>query len=133
MIYLDLFVTARRLGQAINPILIHVINCGIIGWCSSRCPGANVSQFGCVKLFVIFLALRHLKVVAEWMSGDRSQVIVWSTTANSDVVYHSVNLQNQAVFNEIATQQEWGTLHIAMKSVGQKFVRSAFRHSRFMA
>lgn len=44
-------------------------------------------------------------------------MIVWSTTTNSDVVYHSVSLQNPAVFNEIATQQEWGTLHIAMKSV----------------
>ncbi|KAH8988003.1 hypothetical protein EDB86DRAFT_2832105 [Lactarius hatsudake] len=55
----------------------------------------------------------------EWMSADRNQVIVWTTTTNSDVVYHSVRLQNPAVFNEIATQQEWGTLHYAMKSGGQ--------------
>ncbi|KAH9026781.1 hypothetical protein EDB84DRAFT_1501283, partial [Lactarius hengduanensis] len=58
-------------------------------------------------------------VVAEWMSADRNQVIVWTTTTNSDVVYHSVRLQNPAVFNEIATQQEWGTLHYAMKSGGK--------------
>jgi len=51
------------------------------------------------------------------MSADRNQVIVWSTTANSDVVYHSVRLQNPIVFSEIATQAEWGTLYFAMKSV----------------
>ncbi|KAH9000989.1 hypothetical protein EDB83DRAFT_2275918 [Lactarius deliciosus] len=55
----------------------------------------------------------------EWMSADRNQVIVWTTTTNSNAVYHSVRLQNPAVFNEIATQQEWGTLHYAMKSGGK--------------
>jgi len=51
------------------------------------------------------------------MSPDQSQVVVWSTTANSDIVYHSVRLQNPIVFSEIATQAEWGTLYFAMKSV----------------
>ncbi len=70
-----------------------------------------------MKSFVFVPAPLRLKVVAEWMSGDRTQVIVWTTTTNSDVVYHSVRLQNPVVFNEITTQQEWGTLHYAMKSV----------------
>ncbi|KAI9447112.1 hypothetical protein BJY52DRAFT_375069 [Lactarius psammicola] len=61
----------------------------------------------------------HSHLSAEWMSADRTQVIVWNTITNSDVVYHSVRLQNPAVFNEITTQQEWGTLHYAMKSGGE--------------
>ena len=64
-----------------------------------------------------FSGLWRLKVVTEWMSGDRSQIIRWSTTTNSDIVYHSVSLQNPTLYEEIATQQEWGTLHLAMKSV----------------
>ncbi|KAH9024050.1 hypothetical protein EDB85DRAFT_2119040 [Lactarius pseudohatsudake] len=59
----------------------------------------------------------HSHLSAEWMSANRNQVIVWNTTTTSDVVYHSVTLQNPAVFNEIATQPEWGTLHYAMKSL----------------
>ena len=70
-----------------------------------------------MKSFTIFPDLFRLRLVAEWMSANRSQVIEWASTTNSDVVYHSVSLQNPAVFNEMATQQEWGTLHIAMKSV----------------
>ncbi|KAH9990995.1 hypothetical protein BJV74DRAFT_977866 [Russula compacta] len=52
----------------------------------------------------------------EWNSGDRNQVIQWSTTANSEVIYHSVKLQTQATFNEITNQAEWGTLYYAMKA-----------------
>ncbi|KAH9065034.1 hypothetical protein EDB87DRAFT_1556192 [Lactarius vividus] len=61
----------------------------------------------------------HLHLSAEWMSANRNQIVVWDTTTTSDVVYHSVTLQNPAVFNEIATQPEWGTLHYAMKSGGE--------------
>ncbi|KAH8978673.1 hypothetical protein EDB92DRAFT_1956211 [Lactarius akahatsu] len=43
----------------------------------------------------------HSNLSAEWMSANRNQVI------------------NPAVFNEIATQPEWGTLHHAMKSGGE--------------
>ena len=58
-----------------------------------------------------------LKFVVEWLSGDWSQVIVWSATANNDVVYLTVQLQSPALFNEIDTLAEWGTLYHAMKSV----------------
>jgi hypothetical protein len=37
------FISAWRLGQAINPILIPVIDCGIVGRCGSCCAGV----FGC--------------------------------------------------------------------------------------
>ncbi|KAI0289968.1 DUF1793-domain-containing protein [Russula brevipes] len=55
-------------------------------------------------------------VSGEWNSGDRSQVITWSATPNSNVIYHSARLQTPAVFNEISNQAEWGTLYYAMKS-----------------
>lgn len=58
-----------------------------------------------------------LKVITEWLSGDRSQEIEWGTTSNNELIYHSVELQNPAVFNEIDNQADWGTLYYAMKSV----------------
>ncbi|KAI9430131.1 hypothetical protein H4582DRAFT_2104007 [Lactarius indigo] len=64
-------------------------------------------------------------VSSEWMSADRSQVIVWSTTTNNNAIYHTVKLQNPAVFNEISTQAEWGTLHYAMKSGGDITYKTA--------
>jgi len=36
----------------------------------------------------------YLNGVAEWLSGNRSQEIVWDATTNDDVIYHSVKLQN---------------------------------------
>jgi len=51
------------------------------------------------------------------LSADRTQLIVWNTTPNDDVIYHTVKLKNPSVFNEVGTQPEWGTLHFAMKSV----------------
>jgi hypothetical protein len=68
--------------------------------------------------------------VAEWLSADRTQPIVWSTTANNDVVYLKAQLQNPAVFNEIAAQPEWGTVYHGMKSVsGNAVTRRAIFHS----
>lgn len=69
---------------------------------------------------------------AEWLSADRSQGIVWSTTANDDVVYLKAQLQSPAVFNEISTQPEWGTLYHAMKSGGNITYKIALM-SRFGA
>ncbi|KAH9171795.1 hypothetical protein EDB89DRAFT_1886504 [Lactarius sanguifluus] len=55
-------------------------------------------------------------VSGEWNSGDRGQMLRWSTTSTRDVVYHTVNLQNPAVFNEINNMAEWGSFYYAMKS-----------------
>ncbi|KAI9459211.1 hypothetical protein BJY52DRAFT_387895 [Lactarius psammicola] len=56
-------------------------------------------------------------VSGEWNSGDRDHVILWSTsTSISNVVYHTVRLQNPAMFNEISNQAEWGLFYYAMKS-----------------
>ncbi|KAH9063193.1 hypothetical protein EDB87DRAFT_1558504 [Lactarius vividus] len=55
-------------------------------------------------------------ISGEWNSGDRSHVIRWSATSTNDVVYHTVNLQNPVVFDEIRNQAEWGSAYYAMKS-----------------
>ncbi|KAH9171798.1 hypothetical protein EDB89DRAFT_2070371 [Lactarius sanguifluus] len=55
-------------------------------------------------------------ISGEWNSGDRSHVIRWSETSTSDVIYHTVKLQNPVVFNEIRNQAEWGSAYYAMKS-----------------
>ena len=56
-------------------------------------------------------------IMPEWLSGDRTQEIEWNTTSNINATYHTVELQNPAVFNEINSQADWGTLYYAMKSV----------------
>ena len=61
--------------------------------------------------------IRSPKAVVEWNSGDRSQMIYWSTTSVSNVVYHTVRLQNPVVFNEFSNMAEWGSFYYAMKSV----------------
>ena len=55
--------------------------------------------------------------VTEWISGNPSQTILWSSTENEDVVFHSVTLQTQTTFKEISNQSEWGTLYYAMLAV----------------
>ncbi|KAF8497612.1 hypothetical protein F5888DRAFT_1923669 [Russula emetica] len=55
-------------------------------------------------------------ISGEWNSGDRSQTILWSSTSNADVIFHSVSLQTPAVFTEIINQAEWGNLYYAMKA-----------------
>ncbi|KAH9968155.1 DUF1793-domain-containing protein [Russula dissimulans] len=54
-------------------------------------------------------------ISGEWTSGNRSLLIKWSATNYSNVIYHSVKLQTQEVFNEISGQAEWGTLYYAME------------------
>jgi len=56
-------------------------------------------------------------VTGEWMSGDRSQYIQWNVTSNTDVIYHTVTLQDPTLFSEVGAQAEWGTLYYAMKTV----------------
>ncbi|KAH9164532.1 hypothetical protein EDB89DRAFT_415428 [Lactarius sanguifluus] len=56
-------------------------------------------------------------VSGEWNSGNRSQVMLWSTTSINNVVYHSVKLQNPNVFNEINNMAEWGSFYYAMQSL----------------
>jgi hypothetical protein len=58
-----------------------------------------------------------LRFATDWNSGDRTQKILWGSTSNSDVIFHSVTLQAPVTFMEILDQAEWGTLYYAMKAV----------------
>jgi len=70
-------------------------------------------------------------LVAEWSSGDRSQMVIWNTVSNSDVIYHSVRRQKLAVFDEVSGQAEWGNLYYAIKSVSIRYL-GLFRSSQSM-
>ena len=69
------------------------------------------------EVLIVKPILLCLKIIAEWLSGDRSQEIEWGTTSDKNIIYHTVGLQTPAIFNEIDTQADWGTLYYAMKSV----------------
>ena len=89
-----------------------------------RCIRTLVEVRGSINIIPVPIITNFL---AEWLSADRSQVIVWSTTANNDIVYLKAQLQSPAVFNEISTQPEWGTVYHAMKSVSGKSLTRMFR------
>jgi hypothetical protein len=59
-------------------------------------------------------------ITAEWMSGNRTQDIQWNVTSNTNVIYHTVTLENPVMFSEVGVQAEWGTLYYAMTSVSDK-------------
>jgi hypothetical protein len=92
-------------------------------WLSPRTPlTAQVTMCRCIQILaevraVVLRSLSLLSLVTEWNSGDRSQTIMWSSTSNADVIFHSVSLQTPAVFTEIINQAEWGNLYYAMKAV----------------
>ena len=82
-----------------------------------RCIRMSVDVGGLLRVIVIPVPL-YLDIIAEWLSGDRSQEIRWSPTSDKNLIYHTIGLQDPADFNEIDTQADWGTLYYAMKSVG---------------
>ena len=70
-----------------------------------------------VRPIVLRSLSSHFSFVLEWSSGDRTKTISWIPSSNADVVFHTVALQTQAKFTEIAGQAEWGTLYYAMLAV----------------
>ena len=82
------------------------------------------------ELFTIVPVLLYLNIVTEWLSGDKSQIISWSTTNTSELIYHSAGLEHPAEFTEISNQAEWGTLYYAMKSVSDNGDLHFALHSR---
>ncbi|TFY76685.1 hypothetical protein EWM64_g7329 [Hericium alpestre] len=54
-------------------------------------------------------------ISAEWSSGNRSEVVQWSTVAGSNSIFHQVFLSEQTTFKEIDQQAEWGTLYYSTK------------------
>jgi hypothetical protein len=58
-----------------------------------------------------------LSPVTEWLSGNRTQKILWNTTFDSQAIFHNVTLQTPAIYTEILDQPEWGTLYFATPGV----------------
>ncbi|KAI0958924.1 hypothetical protein AcV7_004605 [Taiwanofungus camphoratus] len=56
-------------------------------------------------------------ISAEWMSGNRSALVNWTTIAtDSSALYHKIQLQSPEPFTEILDQAEDGTAYFAMAS-----------------
>ncbi|KAH8981399.1 hypothetical protein EDB86DRAFT_3131654 [Lactarius hatsudake] len=55
--------------------------------------------------------------VQNGIQGSRPDATVGVRRRPAHVVYHTVNLQNPAVFNEINNMAEWGSFYYAMKSL----------------
>ena len=72
-----------------------------------------------VEVLVIILGSASflLRFVTEWLSGNRTQKILWNTTSDTFAVFHNVTLQTQAIYTEILDQPEWGTLYFAAPGV----------------
>ena len=60
-----------------------------------------------------------LSFVTEWISGDRTQQILWSPTVNDRVIFHKVELQQPENFTEMLDRAEWGALYYAMENVSR--------------
>ena len=93
-------------------------------WLSPRTPlMAQVTLSKCiqmsaeVQLVILRSPFLPLSFVTEWVSGNRSQTILWNSTSNSDVIFHNVTLQTPILFRELSFQAEWGNLYYAMKAV----------------
>ena len=88
------FVLARRSGQAINPILLHVNNCKITGRFSPCCPGVCGYQRRCAMSSSSF-PVRSISMVsqngcrrigARKLYGMRRQITTSSTTASNSKI-----------------------------------------------
>jgi hypothetical protein len=79
----------------------------------SRCIQTSVEVLTIILQSASFL----LSFVTDWISGDRTQKILWNTTFDPFAVYHNVTLQKSAIYTEILDQPEWGTLYFATPGV----------------
>lgn len=100
-----------------NPWMVQLMLCN----CTQMSTGVRESVFRS--------QLCLFNLVAEWSSGDRSQMVTWNTVSNSDVIYHSVRLQKLVVFNEVSDRAEWGNLYYAIKPVSSSYLGFFVPHS----
>ncbi|KAH9004848.1 hypothetical protein EDB83DRAFT_2533223 [Lactarius deliciosus] len=52
---------------------------------------------------------------AYWLSGDRSQELLWMGIGDDSVIGHQVKRQNPTLSSRVTTYTDWGTLHHFMK------------------
>ncbi|KAF2139407.1 uncharacterized protein K452DRAFT_232773 [Aplosporella prunicola CBS 121167] len=56
-------------------------------------------------------------ISAEWVSGNRANVVQWEYDTTGDVAYHKVYRQNQQIFTEATDQTEHGNWYWATDNV----------------
>jgi hypothetical protein len=54
--------------------------------------------------------------LAEWASGDLSQVVTWDYSTSAGVSYHTFQRQSQGIFSEAGEIAAWGTWYLATSS-----------------
>ncbi|KAI0036147.1 hypothetical protein K488DRAFT_41792 [Vararia minispora EC-137] len=52
-------------------------------------------------------------ISGEWVSGDRSENITWSTELHGSSIYHAVTAAVQHPYEEFGAQANWGTVYYA--------------------
>src|SRR6266849_1135547 len=77
-----------------------------------RCIQTSVE----VRAIILRSSSFLLSFVIEWISGDRTQQILWNSTLDYDAIFHNVTLQTSAMYTEILDRPEWGTLYFATPS-----------------
>ena len=65
-------------------------------------------------------------ICSEWVSGNRSATVTWSTASTASSIYHQVQLQTPSQFQENTDQAQDATLYFATSSVSLVFSVSAF-------
>ncbi|KAF8485559.1 DUF1793-domain-containing protein [Gautieria morchelliformis] len=53
----------------------------------------------------------YTDISAEWVSGDNSLAVNWTTATEGDIITHQVQLENQQVFTEVADHTQYGAAY----------------------
>ena len=62
-----------------------------------------------------------MMIMLEWVSGDRSENITWSTDLHASSIYHAVTASIQHPYEEFGAQANWGTVYYATQQVEFSF------------
>ena len=63
----------------------------------------------------------YLAALAEWLSGSRNAKVNWTSPGQSDnMVYHQVQLEDPAPFQEYSSQASDGIAYYAMSTVREE-------------
>ncbi|KAH9040733.1 hypothetical protein EDB85DRAFT_1858640 [Lactarius pseudohatsudake] len=54
-------------------------------------------------------------LAAEWVSGNRSQMVYWAGIGGNGVIGHQVKRQNPTLSDKVSADTEWGTLYHFME------------------
>ncbi|KAK2466302.1 hypothetical protein APHAL10511_001944 [Amanita phalloides] len=67
----------------------------------------------------------YTDISAEWVSGDNSLVVTWSTSVGN-VITHQIQLRKQTLFGELNDQTQYGSAYYStVKSVGTTYQTAA--------